>query len=553
MSICAIRTSTAAHAGGYRSLLTRGRDWSAKIADYSGPQSRLPFNGCVANKRMTLSRRILLRDVTVLAGLLALGLASLWGLFRLQWKVEVAVDEYEELRLLERAALRVSAARGLVMAEPIDVPAIVHELTMAIQVLEQYEGFQHDVQEGSPSHEEMERSTASSSLADLRSLVQAYAATNASDRDHRGKRLVAISHVLEDLNRLAGEADDLVAKTHTHAAANVRNTIAAIAMLFILITVAGLFISIRQYRDVMVPLRMLREAVRTIASGSFSQRVPETGDSEFLELSRDFNRMAGELDSLYRGLEEKVAIKSRELVQSERLASVGFLAAGVAHEINNPLNIISGYAELSLRRLRRSSDPAALDDAQQSLQIVRDEAFRCKGITEKLLSLSKPGNGTRDALSLRHAAEDVVGMLRHLKRFQDRQLRLQCAEPVDLMVNADENEIKQVLLNLLINAMEATEPGVGQVCVDLARSDGWVCVTVQDNGCGMDAEVCQRVFEPFFTRKRGEGQRGIGLGLSISHAIIASHAGRLHAHSDGPGRGSRFTIELPAYQGGNHG
>ena len=98
----------------------------------------------------------------------------------------------------------------------------------------------------------------------------------------------------------------------------------------------------------MLPLERLRQGVKRVASAEFSGTVEESGGREFAELARDFNRMSGELDSFYRKLEEKVLTKSRELVRSERLASVGFLAAGVTHEINNPLNIITGYAELSL-------------------------------------------------------------------------------------------------------------------------------------------------------------------------------------------------------------
>src|SRR5204863_8459420 len=119
---------------------------------------------------------------------------------------------------------------------------------------------------------------------------------------------------------------------------------------------------------------------------------------EFSELAGEFNQMASELDGLYRELEAKVAAKSKELVRSERLASVGFLAAGVAHEINNPLSIISGYAELSLKRLLDSddNDPQSIAEAAQGLRIIRDESFRCKEITGKLLSLAKTGTRNQE-------------------------------------------------------------------------------------------------------------------------------------------------------------
>src|SRR5205807_3817675 len=133
-------------------------------------------------------------------------------------------------------------------------------------------------------------------------------------------------------------------------------------------------------------LNALHTAVRNVTAHQFTDRVVLTGGTqEFSALADDFNRMATELDGFYHALEEKVVAKSKELVRSERLASVGFLAAGVAHEINNPLNIISGYAELSMKRLAARSDTAAVKDTSQALQIIRDEAFRCNDITRKLL------------------------------------------------------------------------------------------------------------------------------------------------------------------------
>jgi signal transduction histidine kinase len=108
--------------------------------------------------------------------------------------------------------------------------------------------------------------------------------------------------------------------------------------------------------------------------------------------------------------------------------------------------------------------------------------------------------------------------------------------------------MKQVLLNLTVNALEAVPPG-GEVVIEGRRRDDWVEVSVSDNGRGISAESLPHVFEPFFTEKRGSGEPGTGLGLSITHAIVEGHGGRIEAHSDGPGRGSRFTFHLPAAVG----
>ncbi len=310
---------------------------------------------------------------------------------------------------------------------------------------------------------------------------------------------------------------------------------------------------------VMLPLRRLRQGVRRVAEAQFSQKLDPSnmGDSpEFLDLALEFNRMAGELDDFYRRLEEQVRVKSRELVQSERLASVGFLAAGVAHEINNPLNIISGYAELTTRQLGPDRGPlgeAAVHQARESLRIIRDEAFRCKDITEKLLSLARSGSEGRETLDLAGVARDVALMTRGLKNYRDRRLTLNLDPARPLQVQANMTEMKQVLLNLTINALESVPVAGGEVCIEGRQSDSWVELCVKDNGLGMSPEVLRHVFEPFFTVRRG-GERGIsspaergnGLGLSITHAIIESHGGTIRAQSDGPGKGARFTISLPA-------
>jgi len=304
--------------------------------------------------------------------------------------------------------------------------------------------------------------------------------------------------------------------------------------------------SIFQYRGVMRPLEHLRAGVRRVAAAQFNGAIQEKGGKEFVDLANDFNAMAAELDSFYRKLEDKVNEKSRELVRSERLASVGFLAAGVAHEINNPLNIISGYAELSYKRLGTKVDRSSVKDTLQVLKIIRDEAFRCKEITAKLLSLAK-GSNTREPLALDTVAREVVVLAGGLKDYRDRLIELKFDG--SLKVVANPAEMKQVLLNLTVNALQAVKPPDGRVLIEGRRKNGWVELSVCDNGDGICAESLKHVFEPFFSRRPGARAPGTGLGLSITHAIVENHGGRIRAESPGTGRGSRFTVELPAVAG----
>jgi signal transduction histidine kinase len=264
------------------------------------------------------------------------------------------------------------------------------------------------------------------------------------------------------------------------------------------------------------------------------------------------------LDEYYRRLDQQVRARSRELVRSERLASVGFLAAGVAHEINNPLHIISGYAELTARQLDAAGRGPEAAAARQSLRIIREEAFRCKEITERLLDLARGGSDCREPLDLASVARDVAAMTRGLKRYQDRRVTLNMESAQPLEVRANRSEMKQVLLNLTLNALEAVSPEKGEVRIEGRHSDQWVEMSIADNGRGMAPEVLRHVFEPFFTIRRPNASgydqetRGTGLGLSITHAIVESHGGKILAESGGPGLGARFTIRLPAGQMARH-
>jgi two-component system, NtrC family, sensor kinase len=174
------------------------------------------------------------------------------------------------------------------------------------------------------------------------------------------------------------------------------------------------------------------------------------------------------------------------------------------------------------------------------LRMIQNEAFRCKGITERLLDFARIGDVKRQSTDLRELVQGVIDMVGHLGRYQDKQLEFAPGPAVFAPVNPQ--EIKQVVLNLLTNALDSLSPG-GNVQVKVRRSGETAELVFRDNGCGMTDEVREHLFEPFFTRRR-TGQ-GIGLGLSITYRIVADHNGRIEAHSDGPERGSEFRVYVP--------
>jgi signal transduction histidine kinase len=365
--------------------------------------------------------------------------------------------------------------------------------------------------------------------------------------------IASINVALGQVAELAARIRTTIVSNRRAATAHLYYTLIAVVAFTTLIMCIGVWIGVAQYRSVMHPLRRLEMAVRRAAAADFTSQVPVEGDREFAQLAAQFNRMADQLGALYCDLESQVAIRSRQLVQSERLASVGYLAAGLAHEINNPLGIICGYAEAALARLDQSAeahDAQTMALAGKALRIICEEAFRCRDITSQLLSLARPGRqdaARREPVNLVPVARRVVDMLAGLPQFKQNTLKLHTAG-APLIAEACEAEVVQVLINLVANALEAVDSGAGgpgRVDVKLRRDDDWIVVEVVDNGRGMSPEIAARVFEPFFTDKPRRDLRGTGLGLSVAHAIVDQHGGRLRAASAGEGRGSTFTLQLP--------
>ncbi len=497
---------------------------------------------------VSLSRQIALKIVGLLLGLVVLSWVSYWGLTDLQRNVHFAHSDYRDLRSLQDAVFHAAAARLQRELEDRDDESVLAELEVRDEeidaVLEALRARQDSSgREGLPHGAAIQGAVASlrGALNELHTANGDYVAA-----------VLSFEKVLSNLNVLAGELDTLIEDAQVQADSRLRATIVVTAVVSVVFVIVITLINISNYRSVVIPLRRLHEGVSRIAAGKFRDRLPLKGASEFQILSRDFNQMAQQLDELYSELEQKVETKSRALVRSERLASVGFLAAGVAHEINNPLNIISCHAELTLKRLEKDGRSAESEAAATSLVTIRDEAFRCKDITEKLLSLSRSSESPRECVSVRRIALEVASMVACLAQYRDRRLMLEIDSVDELLVLGNANELKQVLLNLTLNGLQAVEPNRGKVTVEGEASSGCVRLRVRDNGRGMTPEVVEKVFEPFFTSWRGSGGHGVGLGLSISHAIIESHGGRLIAESAGAHKGSCFTIELPAWNDSEH-
>lgn len=344
----------------------------------------------------------------------------------------------------------------------------------------------------------------------------------------------------------------------------------------------GLLIGLLVYTKLVVirPFKELLQGARQVAAGDFHHRIDMDSGDELAELAAAINMATTEFLKIQYDLNDKVRERSREVIRNEQLASVGFLAAGVAHEINNPLASIAWSAEALESRLHRilhpmlspaDRDPEAihgesasdalepistadLDTLRTYLRRIQDEAFRCKGITESLLDFSRLGQAEKkQQIEMNSIIEDVIGMVRHLGQYRSRNIRFD--SKADIEACASPQEMKQVVLNLVTNGLDALGPEQidGYVAIRLESDSQFCKLFIEDNGCGMTPEVQEHLFEPFFTRRR-DG-RGTGLGLPICSRIIADHGGRIIVSSPGENLGARFEVHiprLPSIQTNNH-
>jgi len=240
-------------------------------------------------------------------------------------------------------------------------------------------------------------------------------------------------------------------------------------------------------------------------------------------------------------------IQEMQLIQAEKLSSIGVLAAGVAHEINNPLSSVAGYAEALLRRFKDeenlSKDPR-LDDFPKYLQVIVRESYRCKGIIDSLLSFSRKSDGAVCGVNINEVLNEVLELVRYKSRYD--KIEIQTDLQSDLPdVLADPTGIRQVCMNLLINAHQAINgAGLVEISTRLTRQS-MVMFQIRDSGSGIPRDAIDQIWDPFFTTKTvGQGN---GLGLAVSYNIIKRLGGEITVESQ-VGKGSKFTVRIPACQ-----
>lgn len=311
------------------------------------------------------------------------------------------------------------------------------------------------------------------------------------------------------------------------------------------------------HRSVHRPIRALRRTLENLEAGDYTARYQHDDIEEFAVLGRALNRTAQALEhanselvrwaqTLERRVEEKTAAlrqAQEQMVQVERMASLGKLAAIVAHEINNPLASVVTYSKLLVRRLE--TEPKRFVDDPESkkiLQSIASEASRCGEIVSNLLLFARRSSVRFEPVQLNTLVEKSLFLLKHKLDMAQVALQTELDPRVDEVV-CDAGQVQQAILALVVNAVDAM-PGGGTLTIRTRALDGHVALEVQDTGVGMDEDVKAHIFEPFFTTKQDAGGKSLGLGLSVVYGIVQRHQGHITVQSE-PGKGATFTVVLP--------
>ena len=302
-------------------------------------------------------------------------------------------------------------------------------------------------------------------------------------------------------------------------------------------------------RSVIGPTRRLMEATSAIAEGRLSHELDVHGPREIAQLTSSFNTMTEALAHSRRQTEQTIASLHRanrelsetqgRLARSQKMAAVGHLAAGMAHEIGNPLGAAMGY----LGMLKGESNGKEFPDL---IQYAQNELERIDKLVRDLLDFARPGDAAQDVFDPGDAAHEAMTLLTHQGLFRGA-MRLADEIPQKLSpVRAQRHKLVQVFTNLLLNARDACG-NAGTVAVRGRFEASWIVFEVEDDGPGMNQEVAAQIFDPFFTTK--EPGRGRGLGLFFCHKAVEQMGGRLDVVSE-TGRGSRFVLRLPVHEEG---
>jgi two-component system NtrC family sensor kinase len=299
--------------------------------------------------------------------------------------------------------------------------------------------------------------------------------------------------------------------------------------------IIAFFISFRLGNTIITRIRMLKEATEAIAAGNLDYKLSPDKISGFDMLDDAFNYMSKSL----KDRDERLHKAHDQLARAERLTALGEMAAGVAHEINNPLGGILLYSNLVLEDIPEDSP------ARENMEKIIFQTNRCKEIVQSLLDFARTPTGDMLPLQINNVIKTALNLVKDQAMFHGIEIETALAEKIPEVIG-DRSRLEEVFLNLFINAADAMK-GRGLLSITtMAGANHSIRILISDTGKGIDHEHLPHIFEPFFTTK--EPGKGTGLGLSIAYGIIRKHDGVLDVESE-PEKGTTFIISLPAYRG----
>jgi two-component system NtrC family sensor kinase len=368
----------------------------------------------------------------------------------------------------------------------------------------------------------------------------------------------AACHAHPPSKRLLGVLDVTLALTQGEQARRQTALLMVATVVGVMLIIAGVVVTVVR-RAVHRPIRALSATLDALGKGDYSARHEREQIAEFTRLGEAVNRMARDLEranaslvewaqTLERRVEEKTAELRRtqdQMLRVERMASLGKLAAVVAHEINNPMASVVTYSKLLLRRIAARPEMAReWQEHVEALEAIAAESARCGEIVSRLLLFARRTDSHLEPTDVGGVVQKTTFLIKHKLDLAQVRLELALAEDLPRLI-CDGAQLEQALLALCINAVEAMPEG-GTLALRAARAgNGGVRIEVQDTGCGMSEDVRAHIFEPFFTTK-GDGEgKGLGLGLAVVYGIMQRNGGAIEVVSE-PGRGTSFTLTFAA-------
>ncbi len=380
---------------------------------------------------------------------------------------------------------------------------------------------------------------------------QSYAASGLSGHAETGQYFAHVTRLyrlyeterqsVEKLRATAREiqsfTQNLSKKERMDIATIIRMSTNLLVTALVLVLMLGTLVNIKLATSIAVPIANLERITNKINKGDFSEIIHVKGNDEIASLARSFNQMELNLDNAMTSLEEiikQLQEKQDQLVEAEKLASIGKLAAGIAHEINNPLTSVLTFSNLMLEQCPPS------DPRHERLKLMARETNRARTIVRQLLNFGRETVIRPERININQPVSEIIDSLAAQDSFKGIDLQTDLAEGLP-EVMADPAQIGQVVMNMLLNAIHAITPS-GTIAVSTRRSGQNIEIVFRDTGAGIPEEHLHRIFDPFFTTK--DASKGTGLGLAVSYGIIKKHGGDI-AVASAVGRGTTFTVRIP--------